>query len=73
MSDENILKEDLNALALAKAVAQAKVLDGQKSELEYRNYVLSLFLKYKLSLEDSFDETSGEIKRKPVEEVKSVE
>ena len=46
-----------------KVVAEAKV-----AELEYRNVVQQVFLKYGLSLQDRIDETTGLITRQEDEE-----
>lgn len=57
-----ISPEDLTNYKMAKLAATQKVLEGQNAELQFKNLVLNMFMKYGLKLEDSFDENTGEVK-----------
>lgn len=67
---EFISKEDMSVLLDKKTRGQTALLLAQKAlaesqsfDLDYRNHILHIFLKNKMSLEDSFDEETGEIRR----------
>jgi len=75
--EEKISKEDVAIVQayLAKsetAVAQARavVAEMKTAELEYRNQILRVYIKYGMSLEDQFDSTTGVITKKVKEDVK---
>lgn len=68
--EEKILPEDLTVLSAYKATSQTKLLEAQKAiadskaaDLEYRNQILRLFVKYKMQLDDGFDDSTGVITR----------
>lgn len=67
---EYVSKEDLQILLdkrsrsqTALLLAQKALAESQSFELDYKNFVLQLFLKNKMSVEDRFDEETGEIIR----------
>lgn len=77
MDEEKISKEDLDLLAAHRSICQNKLLEAQKviaenkaAELEYKNQILRLFVKYSMKLDDGFDDMTGVITReKKSEEV----
>lgn len=67
---ESLLREELQLLAEKKARSQTALLIAQKAlaesqsfDLDYRNTILQLFLKYKMSMDDRLDEQTGQIMR----------
>lgn len=68
---ETISKEDMEILNKGKATVQNSLLRAEKvaaeakiADLEYRMLVQHIFLKYNMGLNDTIDDSTGEIKRK---------
>jgi len=61
--DALILAEKRSRSQTALLIAQKALAESQSFDLDYRNYILNIFIKNKMSLEDSFDEETGEIRR----------
>jgi hypothetical protein len=53
----------------ALANARAVVAETKTAELEYRNQILRVFIKYNMTLEDEFNPDTGDITRKVKENV----
>ena len=67
---EFISPQDLAAINDKKAknqitllLAQKAAVESQAIDLEYRNEILRTFIKYSLSKDDTFSESTGEITR----------
>lgn len=81
MVEEKISSDDLNVLINYKTQSETKLLLAQKvlaeskaADLEYKNQILRIFVKYALSLDDGFDDSTGVITRMPkIEEKENVE
>lgn len=54
-------KRDRCEMALLKA--QKALAESQSFDLDYKNYILELFIKNKMSFEDKIDEQTGKILR----------
>ncbi len=61
--EEKISAEELENLGKIKTVGHSKAMEAKNLELEFKNAVLMLFVKYHLDGEDSFDESTGVITR----------
>lgn len=68
---QEVSQEDLQAFKAAKnkttlltAKAEKAILEARVAELEEKNIVLQLYLKYKLESSDSVDEITGKITKK---------
>jgi hypothetical protein len=60
---ESISKEDMDTISAAKSKIELSAANARVADLEYRNIVQQIFLKYGLKLEDQVD-ISGNIIRK---------
>ena len=76
MEDNKVVvsKDDLKTLVDVKSAAVLAASQAKSAELEYRNALLSIYLKYKLDPECSINEQTGDVKfPEPVVETKSAE
>lgn len=61
--DQLILLQMRAKASLALAIAEKVQSQYRLAEIEYKNVILNLFVKYKMGPEDRIDEASGEISR----------
>lgn len=61
LSEQDKMQLDLIKASKRVALAEAKehVVKSEKAELEYKNFVLQIFIKYKLTEFDSIDESGN--------------
>lgn len=64
MSDLLVIKNAKTKVGHMAQRAEKAILESQLADLEHRNLVLSIYLKYRLNDTDTIDESSGEIIRK---------
>lgn len=64
-SKEDLLKifEKRERTEIALLRAQKALAESQSFDLDYKNFILELFIKHRMSFEDRFDEETGKIIR----------
>jgi hypothetical protein len=68
MEDKFIEQQELQSIKFLKQKLLNAELQKQSSELELKNLVLQLYLKYKLDETDQIEEQTGKILKTPVSE-----
>lgn len=66
--DFALIKDLRTKNAFVASRAEKAILESRLSELEYKNTVLNIYVKYGLSLKDSIDESTGKILRNSSQE-----
>lgn len=61
--DFALIKDLRTKNAFVASRAEKAILESRVAELEYKNTVLNIYVKYGLGLKDSIDETTGKILR----------
>lgn len=61
--DFALIKDLRTKNAFIASRAEKAILESRVAELEYKNTVLNIYVKYGLGLKDSIDETTGKILR----------
>lgn len=59
--DFAVIKDLRTKNAFVASRAEKAILDSRVAELEYKNAILNIYVKYGLGIKDTIDETSGKI------------
>jgi hypothetical protein len=62
------IKELRTKQAFVANSAEKAILESKVADLEYKSFILNVYLKYKLSMSDSIDENTGKILHKEIKE-----